>query len=306
MKWIKLGRIFGGDSLPKTKTGYAAVPFIQFLGDDLIKVYFSERDIENRSTLNYIKLDLNNFKEIIEYGDESQIELGELGTFDDSGIMGCGILNDEDHLKLYYIGWNLGVTVPFRNSIGLLISKDDGKTWNKFSKGPILDRNYKEPHFVGSNCVLKENGIYKAWYLSCDKWEIVEGVIRHFYNIKYAESNNGIDWDRKGKVAIDFKNKDEYAISVPRVIKEEGMYKMWYSYRGDKYKIGYAESEDGVLWERKDEKHQFVGVDEDWDKDMQCYPYVFDWRGNRYMLYNGNDYGKTGFGIAVLDNHRKV
>jgi len=32
-----------------------------------------------------------------------------------------------------------------------------------------------------------------------------------------------------------------------------------------------------------------------------CYPYVFDHAGSRYMLYNGNGYGRTGFGIAILE-----
>jgi hypothetical protein len=31
---------------------------------------------------------------------------------------------------------------------------------------------------------------------------------------------------------------------------------------------------------------------------MVVYGYVFDWDGRRYMLYNGNRYGRTGFGLA--------
>jgi hypothetical protein len=35
---------------------------------------------------------------------------------------------------------------------------------------------------------------------------------------------------------------------------------------------------------------------------MICYPFVFDHAGSRFMLYNGNGYGKTGFGIAVWED----
>ncbi len=79
---------------------------------------------------------------------------------------------------------------------------------------------------------------------------------------------------------------------------------MWYSYRkgdGTKYRIGYAHSNDGLHWTRKDNE---VGIDvskEGWDFEMICYPFVFDWKGNRYMLYNGNAYGKEGFGLAILE-----
>lgn len=123
---------------------------------------------------------------------------------------------------------------------------------------------------------------------------------KHYYHIKYAESLNGIDWERKGIVCIDFKSNDEYAIARPCVLKEEGIYKMWYSYRGESYRIGYAESKDGIQWERKDKE---AGIDVSatgWDSEMICCPHVFEHNGEKYMLYNGNGYGKTGIGLAVL------
>ena len=192
--------------------------------------------------------------------------------------------------------------MPFRNAIGLAISEDRGKTFRKFSEGPIMDRTYMEPHSVASNCVLYDDEIYRMWYLSCTKWVLSGENLKHYYHIKYAESKDGIHWERTGVVAIDFKDDNEYAISVPRVIKENGKYKMWYSYRGKAYRIGYAESKDGISWIRKDEE---VGIDvseSGWDSEMICYPFIFDYGSRRYMLYNGNDYGKTGFGLAILQN----
>ena len=98
----------------------------------------------------------------------------------------------------------------------------------KNSKGPVLDRTKDEPHFVASSCVIYDENIYKIWYLSCTEWFQKGEVKMHKYHIKYAESKDGIDWDRKGIVAIDYSSDLEYAISVPRVIKEEGIYKMWF------------------------------------------------------------------------------
>ena len=74
---------------------------------------------------------------------------------------------------------------------------------------------------------------------------------------------------------------------------------MWYSYRGDSYRIGYAESLDGVHFDRRDD---LVGIDVSdagWDSKSIEYPNVFDHKENRYMLYNGNDYGLTGIGMAI-------
>jgi hypothetical protein len=37
---------------------------------------------------------------------------------------------------------------------------------------------------------------------------------------------------------------------------------------------------------------------EGWDSQMLCFPYVIETRSGRYLFYNGNDYGRTGFGVA--------
>lgn len=305
MKWKKLGRIFEVTQQYDWMHSHAAVPFAECQEDDLYKIYFSTRNKNNESSIGYVVIDINKPTKILDFSKGPVLSKGELGTFDDSGVMGSCLIDVNKKKYLYYIGWNLGITVPFRNSIGLAVSEDNGHTFQKLFKGPIIDRTQDEPHFVASNCVIHENGIFKMWYLSCTKWEKINNKLVHFYHIKYAESHDGINWLRNNKVAIDFKDEYEYAISVPRVIKENNIYKMWFSSRATKniptYRIRYAESKDGINWIRKDEE---VGIDvskDGWDSEMICYPFVFDHKGKRYMLYNGNDYGKTGFGLAVLE-----
>jgi len=308
-KWKKLGRIFSVDKNSDWMFSHASVPFIEKIKDDLFKVprfkvYFSTRNLNNESSIGYIIFDINNIKTILEISKKPVLEKGSLGTFDDSGVMGTSIVNVNGRKYLYYVGWNIGVTVPFRNAIGLAVS-DGCNAFRRAFNGPILDRNKEEPYFTASNCVINDNGLLRIWYLSCTGWEKHNNKIIHYYHIKYAESTDGINWDREGVIAIDYRDKYEYAISVPRVIKEKGLYKMWYSYRAqkniDSYRIGYAESPDAINWIRKDEE---VGIDvseSGWDSEMICYPFVFDHKGKRYMLYNGNGYGKTGFGLAVLE-----
>ena len=76
---------------------------------------------------------------------------------------------------------------------------------------------------------------------------------------------------------------------------------MWYSCRGSAYRIGYAESNDGLEWERKDEEAGIDVSQDGWDSEMIEYPCVFQHGGSWYMLYNGNGYGASGIGLAVLD-----
>jgi hypothetical protein len=300
MKWIKKGLIIRPPVNLDWAATHAAVPIAEKLEGDMYRIYCSVRDRQNRSQVAYFDIDIRHFQDIIGMSEKPMLTYGELGAFDESGAMASWIVNHKGKRYLYYIGWTLGATVPFFNSIGLAISQDEGKTFTKWSKGPIMSRDEKEPYFVASLCVRIEGGVWRMWYLSCVKWVMEAGKPKHYYNIKYAESKDGIKWTKTGIVCIDFRSKDEYAISRPCVIFENGAYKMWYSYRGKSYRIGYAESPDGIHWERKDED---VGIDvskSGWDSEMIEYPFVFDHDGKRYMLYNGNGYGKTGIGLAVL------
>lgn len=302
MKWKKLGLIFCPDNNHNWMVSHAAVPFAERLDNDrdLFRIYFSSRDCYNRSSTGFVVIDIKQPEKILEISEDPVISPGDAGAFDDSGAMLSWIVENGTRRYLYYIGWNIGVTVPFRNAIGLAVSDNPRKTFVKY-RGPVVDRGPVDPCFVASSCVLIDESRWRMWYLSCEGWENLEGKLRHRYNLKYADSLDGVNWVREGKVCIDFKTPDEYAISRPSILKDKGIYKMWYSYRGDTYRIGYAESSDGLTWTRKDEE---AGIDvstSGWDSEMIEYPHVFDHRGERYMLYNGNGYGRSGFGLAVFE-----
>jgi hypothetical protein len=143
-----------------------------------------------------------------------------------------------------------------------------------------------------------EAGVWRMWYVSCVRWAMDNGQPKHYYHVKYAESPDGIRWAEERRVSIDFQGPDEYAIGRPCVRKESGLYRMWYCYRGTSYRIGYAESADGICWTRKDQEAGIEYSVSGWDSEMQAYPWVFEDGRRWYMLYNGNAYGKTGFGIA--------
>lgn len=304
--WKKLGLIFSANNNYSWMRSHASVPFISNIDGDLITIFFSSRDEHQVSSICSLQFDIRSFT-VKSLSEQPILSKGDLGCFDDSGVMGCCVIRKEECYLLYYIGWNLGVTVPFRNSIGVAQSIDGGKNFERLFKGPILDRSQNEPHFVASNCVLVDKGIYRIWYLSCTEWILDQSRNPlHKYHIKYAESEDGINWHRHGQVAIDYKDEYEYAISVPRVIRDGSKYKMWFSSRGSNdiptYRIRYAESIDGINWLRRDEEVNLQPSDHGWDSEMICYPYIFNHKSKRYMLYNGNGYGKTGFGLAVLED----
>lgn len=300
MKWKKIGRIFCPTGEIEWMRSHASVPIAENIGGDMFRIFFSARDSLNRSFTGFVIINISNPSQVLKVSASPVLSPGNLGEFDDSGAMGTWLHKTANSHFLYYIGWNLGGTVPFRNSIGLAIG-DSSNHYIRYANGPIVDRSMQEPHFCASCCVLQENDCWRMWYLSCTGWTQEDERPKHHYHIKYAESDDGISWRRDGAIAIDYANEGEYAISRPSVIRDRDNWKMWYSFRGQSYRIGYAESEDGRNWIRRD---HLVGIEvsiSGWDSEMIEYPFVFDHNGQRFMLYNGNGYGKTGFGIAVLE-----
>ena len=300
MRWIKLGLIVDPHKKKTVGVSHVSVPCARHLRDDTFRIYYSERDGQSRSLPTWVDVDIIRPDRILDAADTAMFSLGEPGCFDDSGITPTWLLTHEGTDYLYFVGWNLGRSVPFRNALGLAIRPAGQSQFRKYSNGPILDRSIHDPCFVASASILVHSGYWHMWYLSCVRWETTPAGMRHYYHLKYATSADGIHWERTGKVAIDFASADEYAISRPSVLATANGFQMWYSYRGDRYRIGYAESRDGVEWTRLD---HLVGIDvsaEGWDAQMVEYPCVFDHNGRRYMLYNGNRYGETGIGLAVL------
>jgi len=287
---------------------HAQVPLADPISGDTLRIYFGTRDEGNRTVTSFIEVDSKKPSRVTYVHDRPALGLGELGCFDDCGAMPSWIVDRGAAKYLYYTGWNPSTTVPYRNSIGLAISEDGGRSFQRAFPGPIMDRTREEPHFCAVPCVMIEGGLWRMWYLSCVGWKIVHGRPEPRYHIKYAESSDGISWDRRGLVCIDFNSESEGGIVRPSVLKDKSLYRMWYSYRGledyrtnkrHSYRIGYAESADGLQWNRKDE----LGLDVSeagWDSEMVAYPFVFSREKVEYLFYNGNGFGRSGIGYATL------
>jgi hypothetical protein len=287
---------------------HASIPFAQHVEGDLFRIYFSSRNENGKSLPYYIDAMIKQGTITLQGEVVGPImELGKLGTFDDSGIMPSSLVKNNGQLFMYYIGWNPQVTVSYRLSIGLAVSDDNGLTFKRYSEAPICDRSLSEPYFNTAPYVIYDNGKWKMWYISCTGWEIINDYPEPSYHIKYAESEDGINWKKDGSIAVDYDERAS-AIGRPCVIKNKGKYELYFSYRNTDqyrisaqhgYKIGLALSDDAVHWEKAYDATGIALSDSGWDSKMMEYCHVFEHNGVAYMLYNGNDFGKEGFGYAV-------
>jgi len=293
-KFERLGHIFNSEQQYDWMYSHAANPTPVHLAGETYRIFFSCRDPNNRSHVAFLDYNMN-LRKIERVCERPLLTPGPKGYFDDCGISpGCIVKDDLGKYWLYYMGWNLMVTVPFLNTIGLAIG-DSLDAFEKYNGTPIIDRNPLDPISVSYPWVIKEDDRWRMWYGSMDSWATEEFEMQHFFS--HAYSNDGKHWHPTGRISMP-RTHQEYAFTRPCVLKDGDIYKMWFTVRGEEYVIGYAESADGFEWRRGE--NALVGSGEGWDSDSASYASVFDHDGSRYMLYAGNKYGKTGFGIAVL------
>jgi len=301
-RWKKLGRILQADAAREWMATYTGPSFAAPRADtDVVDVYVTGRDSRNRSRIGVITIDPGHPPAPLAIGDEAVFDLGELGAFDENGVSYPWIVDAGDAQYMYYVGWMPTVLTPFQNHVGLAVRNGD-RDWRRVSRAPILPRTDEEYLSIGSTAVLREDDRWRMWYTCFRRWGRGPTEPKHVYVIKFAESRDGLHWDRPNRVCIETSSPDEFSIGRPSVLRENGLYHMWFSYRGAEYRIGYAWSENGIDWTRRDD---LAGIDvsaSGWDSEGICYSHVFRWKDALYMLYCGNHYGRDGLGLAVLES----
>ncbi len=317
MKWRKLGKIFNPED-HKLADGYSlfAKSPQALVFNDFVRIYFcAQKKTENGkyvSCPHFVDFE-KNLDKIIRISSQPVIQLGSLGQFDEHGIFPMNILRHEDRILAYTTGWSRRISVSIDMEIGFAESFDLGETFLKPGLGgPIMSPNVNEPFLVGDGFVRHYGGRYHMWYIFGVKWSSLiecEEPDRN-YRIAYAHSQDGLVWERDGRYIIEAKTETECQ-ALPTVFTMGGNYHMFFCYRDaydfrnnreKSYRLGYAYSFDGIIWTRADEDAGIDVTPGSWDSDMMCYPNVFESDGKFYLLYNGNEFGKYGFGAAVLIN----
>ncbi len=279
---------------------HASYPTPLVLSDTLVRVFFSSRDTSNRSSIASIDLEIDGKNWSINTTPNGPLlGPGARGAFDDCGVTVACVVPYDGRILVYYLGWSVSTTVPFRNFIGLATGDAGEGTLQRASVAPVLDRSTVDPYTLGYPWVLRRGRGFRMWYGSHLNWGSTGLEMRHV--IKEAASDDGVIWLPSGHVAIPLGALPEFAVSRPCVLVDPDSWRMWYSRRTPAYSLGYAESSDGVTWRRQDDDVVLTGETGAWEDESTAYATIFDHRGGRYMLYNGNGYGRTGFGLAMLE-----
>lgn len=318
MKWKKRGKIFDPTQykLPNDCLRFAQSPQA-LVFDDFVRIYFSTRAVDknNGKHLSHVAfVDMQkNLRDVIRVSDKTVISLGALGCFDEHGIFPMNVIRHGDVVFGYTCGWNRRASVSVDTAIGLAKSHDGGLTFQRIGDGPVLAASLHEPYLVGDGFVKVIGGIFHMWYIFGTDWRryLADTPPDRTYKIGHAISHDGIKWlkEEARHLIADRLGTDE-SQALPTVIEIDGRYHMFFCYRQSfnfrkdrarGYRMGHAWSDDLVNWMRDDENPLLDVTPGDWDSDMLCYPHVFKCDGTVYLLYNGNEFGRYGFGLAELE-----
>ncbi|MCU0647908.1 MAG: hypothetical protein MUF00_07925 [Gemmatimonadaceae bacterium] len=304
--WTRRGLVYSPSGRHGFDQSHCHKPTPVLVAPDTIRVYFGVRDARNVTRTTYVDVDAADPTHVRYVHDAPVLDVGTIGAFDDSGANVSAVCRDGDRLYMYFIGWNPSTTVHTRNAIGVAVSTDNGHTFTRCYTGAVLDRTRDEPFYTGAVDVRKDGALWRMWYTSGTEWRLVDGKPEICYHIKYATSSNGVDWQRDNVSCIPPRTAVE-ATARPSVLHLGGRYHMWYSrrdivsFRTDAtrgYRGGYAVSDDGVTWDRQDDAFGIEPSPNGWDSETIAYPYVLPVGDRLLMFYNGNGFGRTGFGVA--------
>lgn len=306
MKWVKKGRIFAPSGEFGWMHSHTQVPCVLVL-EDRLRVYFGTRPESGMSLTAFIDLDIGDPARVLYLHDKPVIEWGEAGMFDEHGNIPNHVFRYDRKIYLFYVGWSRRESVPYSNWMGMAVSEDDGLSFGKAFRGPILDRTRDEVYSATGLICVEHQGHWSGWYATGTQWLLVNGRYEHTYELRACSSRNLIDWKRPNQPIFPNRLPKE-SNTRPTVIFINGRWHMWFCYRGtrdfrdgsDSYRIGYAWSSDLKNWVREDDIAGIEPSDQGWDSTMIAYPCVVKVRDRVLMFYSGNGFGRAGFGYAEL------
>ncbi len=307
--WTRRGLVVTPPRGDARWASHAQIPTVLALAGDRWRIYFAARDEDNRATVFAADVDPRDEMRVLDVHAHPLLEPGEFGAFDAAGLgPSCALLVD-GRIHLYYVGVAARADVPHPLAIGLAVS-DDGLAFERATTGPVLSIGPYDPFFVSAPFVRHTATGYEMWYMSATRWLRTGGRVEAEYVVRHSESADGVVWSSATSLALAAGDPNIVAVARPWIARCGGRTQLWFSHRGadfrgassGAYRLAHAPlGDDGKRAAAPIERVHFENPPRpgDWDDRMQAYPCVVPSDDGLVMFYNGNDFGRHGFGWAT-------
>ncbi len=210
------------------------------------------------------------------------IEPGPEGAWDSYGVHAGAIIKENGIFKMYYTGQSKA-NDPDNRKIGLATSLD-GISWTKFPES-VTD----QINIIGySTHIIKVMGVYYLYY-------------GNHLQISVAKSSDGLNWKKiKNSIITATYDWEGNRVLSCTVIYEHNKFKMLYSNSSLFNAFGYAESNDGIYWIKKNSPvFDYNETSNQWPFDIR-YPYLVKANKTYFIFYSTvSQYHERKIGVAT-------
>jgi hypothetical protein len=306
MRWNKCGLVFGPDGT-QPWAAHSALQPTPFLMGDVIRVYCGMRDVDGVSSVGFVDVSATDPSVVLGISERPALSPGSPGAFDEAGVVPCAVVEHEGVLRLYYAGYTKPQTAEerFRVYCGLAISTDGGQTFERAGDEALMGPNEDAPLFRVIHSIVRDGDVWRVWYGAGSEFRQGTHKLLPVYDIRYCESPDGLTFPDTGEVAVPL-GTGEHRVGRPYVVRDDAGWQMYFGGGTEAtiYRLAFAESRDGRTWRRDDDALGLAVSSGEFDSEMMAYPALVRSATGTYLFYNGNDYGRAGFGYAELETTR--
>lgn len=295
--WERRGLVYAPPGTGNLRS-HAMLP-TPFIMSDRIRVFFAACDELSRGRIYYIDVDRSDPRRVIAASDTPVLDIGATGSFDEHGVNPSQILIRDGRLFLYYIGWQrISDSVPYTLFAGLCVSDDRGQTFRRHGTGQILHPTPTERYFRTAPFVFKGEDGWEMLYVGGGTFFDGENGKRlPIYSLCRTRSLDGYIWEEIAAPPIlsPDRSHGEIGFGRPVLWREEGRASLIISVRTEQgYELrSISNGPDGLR-----RTPVLDGDTEDWEVLMTCFGSACVVDGWEYLFYNGNQFGRSGFGVA--------
>ena len=305
--WTKLGRVAACRALRPWWVSHAMAPAPVVLADGRVRVFLGGWSETGIARIGWIDLAGDDPLEVLGYSEEPVVDLGSPGCFDDNGVFPAHVSRAPGgEILLYTTGFQLSTReeVDHFNFSGLAVSRDEGATFAKFSRAPVLDRADEGLHVRAGLSSLWHDGAFHCVYSAGTGFTPVGGKLRPSYEVFYQRSDGYAEFARSGRRIVALERSREHGLGRPQIVRMQGRWVVFYTRRvlDMHYHMGCSVSDDLEHWQRADDWLASVrhGEPGSFDHEMVYFPAVVRSGGRWLLFYSGNGYGRDGLGVAEL------
>ena len=270
---------------------------------DRIRVYFSACDANLRGRIFYADFH-NTFPfEVMNVCCDPVFTVGQAGDFDADGVEPSQIIVRDGALYLYYVAWQrISSEVPYTLLSGVAVSTDGGYSFSRLQNKPLLETTAEEPYFRTVPFVWQAQKQWRMLYIGGGEFFTdPHGKRLPRYALRYAESPDGLRWTGSSQILLEpRRSRNEIGFGRPVFIpKTEAVGELMLSVRTTS---GYSLCITPFSFDKEinpDDLSPMLPLGrEGWDSEMTCFGMTVKADGRELLFYNGNGFGRSGFGLA--------